>query len=347
MLLSEDYIVSKFYQYAGYVKYNRLSKAYCGGCPSCREGKSWGKKRRLYYVTKKNLIFCHNCGLSVRPVKWIQQVAGLTYTEILRENNTFATPIESIIEKTTPAPVPKSTETLPADAINLSDSQQVNFYRNEPAVMKAISVLKERKLDVAINRPATFWISLNDPLHKNRLIIPFYDTNNKIVHYQTRTILEGKHTRLPKYLSKLNSEKTLFGVNQINDKSKYIFITEGPLDACFITNGIAVAGINESRGHLFTKKQQEQLNQFATFEQIWVLDNQCTDRASYNKTNALIKMGCKVFIWPKELKKYKDLNDLCVGQNLNAVPEKFILKNSFSGLKAKMLLTNQISQSHR
>ena len=82
MLLSEDYIVSKFYQYAGYPKYNRLSKAYNGCCPTCREGSSWGKKRRLYFVTRKNLIFCHNCGISMRPAKWIQKVSNALYVNL-------------------------------------------------------------------------------------------------------------------------------------------------------------------------------------------------------------------------------------------------------------------------
>ena len=43
---------------------------------------------------------------------------------------------------------------------------------------------------MAINRPNNFYISLNDKVHKNRIVIPFYDDNRKIIHYQTRTILE-------------------------------------------------------------------------------------------------------------------------------------------------------------
>jgi len=62
MILPEAYIVQKFYQYAGRPKYNRLAKTYQGGCPICREGKSWGKKRRLFYVTTDNFLHCHNCG---------------------------------------------------------------------------------------------------------------------------------------------------------------------------------------------------------------------------------------------------------------------------------------------
>lgn len=335
MLLPEDYIVSKFYQYAGYPKYNRLSKAYNGGCPTCREGKSWGKKKRLYYVVKKNLIFCHNCGLSMRPAKWIQQVSGMTYAEVLRESQTL-TPTADI--NTDSLKVEVNTEILPQDSINLSDPVQVSYYKDYKIVKRALDVIRERRLDTAINKPKDFWLSLTDKIHHNRLVIPFYGLQNKIEHYQSRTLVERPGFHVPKYLSKNNSEKTLFGINNISDKSKFIFITEGPLDACFILNGIAVAGINEGKGDPLTDRQKEQLKQFHSYELIWVLDNQNKDQASKKKTDMLIKQGYKVFLWPKDLRKYKDINELCMRFEMNTLSENFLLKNTYSGLKAKMLL---------
>ena len=47
----------------------------------------------------------------------------------------------------------------------------------------------------------------------------------------------------------------------------------------------------------------------------------------------------KVFIWPKELKRFKDFNDICVAGNKDKIKPEFILKNTHSGLKAKLLLT--------
>ena len=340
MLLTEDYIVSKFYQYAGYPKYNRLSKCYSGGCPTCREGASWGKKRRLYYVTKKNLIFCHNCGLSDRPAKWIQKVANLTYGEVLKENSQFQSRVIDITE--TPiqeAPAKQIQPDLPTDPINLFDKNQCEFYKDNPVVKEALALIKHRKLDTAVNKPAALYLTLTDRIHKDRLVIPFYDTTGKIVHYQTRTIIENK--KYPKYLSKLNSEKSLFGINQTLEKISYLFVTEGPIDAFFIENGIAVAGINEGKGSFFTHKQQEQLNAFPLHEIIWVLDNQRIDSASKKKTITLAKAGQKVFIWPEKLKMYKDLNEMAIGLKVNKISTKFILDNTFSGVKANLILANQ------
>lgn len=338
MLLTEDYIVSKFYQYAGFPKYNRLSKCYNGCCPTCREGASWGKKRRLYYVTKKNLIFCHNCGLSVRPAKWIQKVANLTYGEVLKENNEFQTKILDIDNKPELIVDLPVTPDLPTDAINLFDKDQCDFYKGEPIVEEALLLIKNRRLSSAINSPKTLWLSLTDNIHKNRLVIPFYDTNEKIIHYQSRTIVENK--KYPKYLSKLNSEKSLFGVDKVSDKTPYLFVTEGPIDAFFIENGVAVAGINESRGAFFTDKQKNQLAQFPLHKVIWVLDNQHIDTASRKKTATLAKADHKVFIWPEKFKRYKDLNEMAIGLKIDKIPIKFILENTFSGVKANMVLAN-------
>ena len=90
-VIPQDYIVEKFFQYAGYPKYKKITNVYEGGCPLCREGKSWGKKRRLYFVAKENYIFCHNCGWSGSPLNWVQEVTGKNYIEIINECKEFNT----------------------------------------------------------------------------------------------------------------------------------------------------------------------------------------------------------------------------------------------------------------
>ena len=84
ILLPEEFVVTKFLQYAGYAKYKRLANVYEGGCPICREGKSWGSKRRLFYLPKKKIICCHNCGWYSAPLTWIKKVSGLDDIEIIK-----------------------------------------------------------------------------------------------------------------------------------------------------------------------------------------------------------------------------------------------------------------------
>lgn len=337
-VLPVDFIVQQFYLYAGFPKYNRLSKTYYGSCPTCREGNSWGKKRRLFYIEKKNLIYCHNCGLSMAPIKWIQTVSNKAYSEVLKEADSFVP--ESIdLDSKEKKVNSNNSEILPEDSINLMDHSQINFYKDNMYVKAALELLAKRRLTHAINKPDSFYISLKKGTHQNRLIIPFKDLDGKIVHYQSRTIIENKKFVKPKYLSKINSEKTLFGVDRVREKTNYIFVTEGPIDACFIRNGVAVAGITKNGNHLFTDRQKQQLKMFPQHELVWVLDNQKLDATSKSKSLALIKQGYKVFIWPEELKKIKDINDLCINYNLNKISTSFILKNSFTDLKARVILT--------
>ena len=85
MNIPEEYIIQKFYQYAGYPKYVKSTNTYSGGCSICREGSSWGRKRRLYYITKDNVICCHNCGWYGSPIKWVMETGSLTYNEVVEE----------------------------------------------------------------------------------------------------------------------------------------------------------------------------------------------------------------------------------------------------------------------
>lgn len=338
MILPQEYIVQKFYQYAGYPKFKKISNTYEAGCPICREGSSWGKKRRAYYLVEKDAICCHNCGWYSKPLKWIQEVTGMSYDEVFNESKNFdILPLDLLQEEEKPKA--KEVSKLPNDSINLFDTQQLDYYKDEKIVNEAIKTIKQRRLDTAINKPPTLWISLTDKIHKNRLVIPFYSQNNDIVFYQTRTILKGDLKLYPKYLSKVNSEKALYGLNNITPSIDTIFITEGPIDAFFIKNGTAVCGIQDNSTNMFTKFQEEQLAAFKLYNKVWVLDSQWQDLASRRKTKKLIELGETVFIWPEKMgKNFKDINEFCVIRNMDYIDTKFILEHSFSGLKAELMM---------
>lgn len=339
VLLPKEYIVQKFYQYAGYPKFKKITNVYEAGCPICREGGSWGKKRRCYYIVDKNSICCHNCGWYGNPVKWIETVSSQTIDEMIKESRNFdLLPTDILLDKKD-APRRINIEKLPKDSINLFDCQQLNFYIDNPTVIEALKLIKRRKLHTAINKPSTLWISLTDAIHKNRLVIPFYTFNNEIIFYQSRTVLCDNLKHYPKYLSKLNSEKSLYNINKVSTDLEYVFIFEGPIDSFFVRNGIAVAGIQENSHAMFTPLQQEQLDSLKLHKRIWVLDSQWQDMASRKKTTKLLQRGETVFIWPEDMgKAFKDINDYCIAKNLNSVDPEFIIQNSHCGLKANLLM---------
>jgi|TARA_R100000084_G_scaffold97943_1_gene52010 hypothetical protein len=341
MVLPEAYIVQKFYQYAGKPKYNRLTKTYQGGCPICREGKSWGKKRRLFYVIKDNFFHCHNCGWHSNPTNWIIEVSSLTFEEVLEESKDYDILPKDVNEKEINEYVKRIfSQKLPDDSINLFDDTQLKFYNSNPIVQTAVKYIKDRMLDTACNKPKSLYVSLKDKTHKNRLVIPFWNLNNKIIHYQTRTLLKNDEKFKPKYLSKINSDKSVFNIDKVTEELDKIYIFEGPIDACFAVNGVAVAGITENSSSLYTKLQYDQLNKFPFHERVIVLDSQWQDQASKNKTKILLDAGVKVFIWPKKLgKRYKDFNELVIDNKINKVPSKIIDENTYTGLMGRVVLS--------
>lgn len=334
MVLPDEYILQKFYQLAGYPKSKQGGKVYEGGCPICKEGNSWKRRRRLYYIVSDCVIYCHNCGWSGKPIKFIQEVEGLSYQDIVAEADQYDNlPRDIDISADEPK---RATDRLPHDSINLCDSSQMTYYSGDEVVREIYDFAKRRKLFSAVNRPKTLWASLTDYTHKNRLIIPFYDVDGSIVFYQSRTVFSSE--KLPKYLSKIGSEKTIFNLDRLDSDIDKMFIFEGPIDACFVKNGVAVAGIQEGSSH-FTSNQLKQLQSYSLFDKIWVLDSQWIDTASRKKTSILIEQGETVFMWPEDYgKRFKDFNDMCTGLGVNEIPYKFILDNCYTGLRAKLNL---------
>ena len=76
------------------------------------------------------------------------------------------------------------------------------------------------------------------------MIIPFYDKTGKLIGFQGRAF--GKE-ETPKYLTimlDVDAPK-LYGLDTVNFTEK-IYVLEGPIDAMFIDNSIAISGADAS-----------------------------------------------------------------------------------------------------
>lgn len=341
--LSYDYVVEKFFEYIHQPRYNRYNNTYQGGCCICKEGGSLGSKRRCYYIPKNDNVYCHNCGWSSKPYKWIRQVSGMSDIDIIndvKKHDISDSQSKTIVDN---APVVKKVvSTLPDDCINLFDHTQVIFYNNNPVVQQCLKVIENRRLNTAVNRPDKLFVSLTDRVHKNRLVIPFINEQNDIEFYQSRSVTTNDLKTRPKYISRINSEKTLFNINSVCSDYEYVFIFEGPLNAFFTKNSVAVAGITDKGTTTFTKRQQEQVDNTLTFfKKVWVLDSQWIDNASLSKSKILLDASEQVFIWPEDIgRKYKDFNDICIAGKCDEISHNFIIKNTFQGLEGILRLAN-------
>ncbi len=340
MQIAQEYFINKFKQLCSNVSFHKISKTYQAKCIICGDSKKKNsRKARLNFYLETNSVFCFNCGWSGSAFKFVKEVTGMSTAELLNEAKDYDVLPNTISfikkEKIDNKPIP----TLPHDSINLFDENQLKFHQDNKIVKTVLKYIKERRIDTAVNKPKSLWLSLTDIVHKNRLIIPFYDFKGQIVFYQSREIIDSSED-LPKYLSKVGGDKTLFNIDKVNPDFPYIFIVEGPVDAMFLQNSVANTGIQEKSKKILTTVQEMQVSKFFTHKLIICLDSQHLDLASYAKTHILIEGGYNIFIWPSEYGKiFKDFNEMCVKMKIDSIPTEFVIKNTFAGLAAKMRMS--------
>ena len=271
--LPGSYVLNKFYTLAGEPTFRKFDGIYNASCPICREGKSWLKKKRLYFYPSTSSFFCFNCNKAWSALNWISEAGSLTREEVELEahNQNFSIDITNNISFT--KLVKRERPILPHDSININDVQQQHFYKDNKYFQLALNYLDQRRLRSACNKNECYYISLTDNFHKNRLCIPYYDRNSKILFYQTRSV-DGSE---PRYLNKIGCDKTVFGINRVSTDLDKIFLFEGPIDAMFVKNGVSLAGLT------MTSIQEKQFMEFPFHEKIWILDNPKIDTAAKEK----------------------------------------------------------------
>ena len=87
MELNQEFLIETFYSYCRRPVHKKYQNVFNAECPVCKEGKSAGRTRRLFYFPHKQYFYCHNCVKSWRPFEWVKDVTGWTFPEIVRKNN--------------------------------------------------------------------------------------------------------------------------------------------------------------------------------------------------------------------------------------------------------------------
>lgn len=329
MELPQSYIIDKFYLYSTKVT---ESHTYLNGCcPICREGKSWGKKKRLFYFKKDDYFYCHNCARGWEPFFWIKEASGMSFKDIKEElgsegyDTNYRLVFDSVEEKHFELPP------LPGECVNLKDPLQLKYFSSYAIIQTALDYCKSRRLFSAVNAPKTLYCCLNDKIHKNRLIIPFFK-NGKVECYTSRKLL-GSDDKA-KYLLKSGSHKPIFNLENVDENFPYIFIFEGQIDSMFVKNGVAVSGIR------LTNEQRDVLTrEFPFHNLVWVLDNFRFEQDEVkNEIIKKLKNGESVFLYPKDFEKFKDFNEYCVKKEQDSVDPALVLSGCFTREKGILFM---------
>ena len=150
-----------------------------------------------------------------------------------------------------------------------------------------------------------------------RLIIPFYDINEKVFAFQGRAF--GKEQ--PKYLTvKLDdSKQKVYGLESVN-LQEHIHIVEGPIDSMFLNNCLAAAGAD-----LTLKVEPSNVT--------YIFDNEPRNKEIIKRMYDVIEKDYNVVIWPDNL-QLKDVNDMIMSGMSKAEVKTIISTNTFSKLDA-------------
>ena len=291
-------------------------------CPHCGDSKKSKTKARAYLYRVKNDMFfkCHNCGEGQSLTNFLKFLDNKKYEQYLLERYKGSAP-------STPQPEfndfkPKFKEVDILDGLTpvseLKDNHPVKQYVVKRKIPEKYfsKLFLCNKFMAFVNKAKPNTFSHTKGEHP-RLIIPFYDINDKVFAFQGRAF--GKEQ--PKYLTvKLDENKQkVYGLNTVN-LQEHIHIVEGPIDSMFVKNCLAAAGAD-----LTLKVEPSNVT--------YIFDNEPRNKEIIKRMYDVIEKDYNLVVWPDDM-RHKDINDMIVSGMSIAEVQTIISKNTFAKLEA-------------
>ena len=297
-------------------------------CPICGDSsKNKTKMRGYIYRRKSDLFFsCHNCGASHTFGTLLKMVDRSLYSHYQLEcysdgNGPTVKKTDFSLVKTQPVFRKKI-------AINLPSIEDL------PTTHAARGYVKDRKIPEKYFSQLFYAQNFHDfvkemlPSYEKklydepRLVIPFYDEENNLLGFQGRDLLKSKIKYITIKLS--DDNKKVYGLNQV-DKSKRIYVVEGPLDSMFLDNSLAM--MDASLYNIFLT--------VGNHDYVFVYDNEPRNKDIIKHMTKTIDMGKNLCIWPSHI-KHKDINEMILSGYSPSMIQGVIDSNTFTGLTAKL-----------
>ena len=172
--------------------------------------------------------------------------------------------------------------------------------------------------------PDKFDLSKKDD---SRIIIPFIDDKKHLFGFQGRSLNPNDAVRYITIM--IDDYPKVYGLNNV-DRSNRIYITEGPIDAMFLKNGIAMAG-GDFANDLNRLNIDKELSTI-------VYDNEPRNKDTIKRIEKSIDHGYSVCIWPDHL-PYKDINEMILEDITQEQIMNIIDRNTYRDLEAKLRLS--------
>ena len=304
---------------------------YCGDSQ-----KNPHKARGFHFVIEQSFVYkCHNCGKSTSSVHFLKDHFPVIHKEYLKEY---------LQEK---GVKPRAQKMPSSNSFKFTPKKEI-LNKNDIMSEENLKILMKPCSEVAVARkyledrkiPSEHYSSLYyTPTPQNlsflsdkykdrvlgtdpRIILPFYDESGELIGLSGRAINNSPLRYLTMRFQ--DDLPLIFNLHKV-DKTKTIFVTEGPIDSLFLPNSIAVAGSD-------FKKIDDVIKENA----VLIYDNEPRNREILKKLSEVIDLGYAVCIWnDKRLNGLKDINEMILnGLTIDEVVS-IIEKCTFSGLSAK------------
>ena len=297
-------------------------------CPYCGDSeKNKHKARGYHFKLKETFVYkCHNCGESKAFSKFLKDHDTKLYNEYCVEKFYKKEPSFTNVIKETKTPVFKDDPLKKVGCVSAIDSQQAIDYLNHRRIPKdrwdELYYIQNCQSLSSLDYKYRDRVFGNDP----RLVLPFYSRQGKLVGVSGRALNSNKLRYLT--LKFDDNEPLIYGLRTV-DYNKVVYVTEGPIDSLFLPNAIAVAGSDFSKLKTYVPTEQA----------VVVFDNERRNSELIKKMSQIIDDGFEICFWPKHIKQ-KDINDMILNGLSANVVEQTINENKFSGLSAKMALSD-------
>ena len=304
-------------------------------CPYCGDSqKNRYKARGYHFVVEQNFVYkCHNCGKSTSSVHFLKDNFPDIHREYLKEYLQ-----EKGVKKTTQK-MPSSNDfkfTPKKEILNMSEenlravcfrawdkivARQYLQDRHIPdSIIKKLWYVDRAEALCHLNRKYQDRVLGNDP----RIVFPFLTESGELIGLSGRAINNASLRYLT--MRFVDDVPLIYNINNV-DKSKTIYVTEGPIDSLFLPNSIAV-GCSD-------------FNKISNLKQnaIIIYDNEPRNTVILDKIEEVIDDGYAVCIWnDKRVEGLKDINDMIMnGITVEQIVE-IIDSCTYSGLSAKLKL---------
>ncbi len=305
-------------------------------CPYCGDSaKNTYKARGYHFQVGQNFVYkCHNCGKSTSSVNFLKDHFPMIHKEYIKEwlKENGKAPRQKKMPSANEFKFTPREEVLNMKRIDLT---AVCFRANEKEVAR--DFLESRKIPESKIQdlwfvPQAQSLGLLSNKYKDRVlgddprvVIPFFDESGELVGISGRAINDSPLRYLT--MRFLDDVPLIYNIDKV-DKSKTIYVTEGPIDSLFLPNAISVGGSD-------FKKIDDSIKENA----ILIYDNEPRNTEILKKINEVIDLGWSVCIWDdRRVSDIKDINDMVLNGLSQDEIVDIITSNTYSGLSAKVKL---------